>query len=249
MAPFETVLIEKAGDSYRLSQGAELLLRVPAAVFERYEAETVFPPQWRVREEGAHPVRRLFWNSESNEFLMAGLEAHPARTTEALGTAPYRSFLQGFWIPSPAVLLLRPFWHPSDPYDAFDAEARETSFRTQERFLEVLGKMRPPPGWTAILNATDAYLDTLGVTPEAPPPPETNAVREVSLTPPAPLRDEAGRTALRRLAVEHAGSLFPVLREGALVGVHSLDLRDALAAEALFDALGLLYQQGPYRPH
>lgn len=244
---FETVVIEQKRGRYEVVQGDEVLLAVPAPVFEAYEVEAVFPPAWEPREP-SHAVRRLFWNPQTTEFFMAGLEAHPARTVEAWGSTPYRSFLQGFWVPAPPLLLLRPFWNPPDPYDPFDAAARRQSFAAQTRFLAILRGLRPPAGWTAILNATDPYLDALGVNPaETSPDPE--AVRELSLTPPGPLTSEAVTRALEALATDHAGNLFPVLREGLLSGVHALCLPALHTAQALLDRLGLLHQEGPYRPH
>lgn len=244
---FDTVVIEQKRGRYEVAQGDEVLLAVPAAVFEAYDVESVFPPAWGVREP-SHPVRRLFWNPETAEFFMASLEAHPARTAEAWGSTPYRSYLQGFWIPAPPVLLLRPYWNPSDPYDPFDAAARRRGFAVQARFLEILQGLRPPQGWTAILNATDPYLDALGVSaPGAAYDPEE--IRELSLTPPAPLSLEAAAGVLDLLATEHAGTLYPVLRENALASVHALTLFALHTAQALLDRAGLPHQEGPFRPH
>jgi len=245
--PFETVVIEARAGRYEVTQAGEVLLAVPAPVFDRYEASDVFPPGWRARSAG-HPVRRLFWNPESTEFLMAGLEAHPARTVEGGGSTPYRSYLQGFWVPEPPVLLLRPYWNPADPYDAFDTPARLRSLRAQKRFLETLTGLRPPQGWTAILNATDPYLEALGVNATGEPA-DPDAVRELSLTPPAGLDSPTVAQALEILATEHVGSVFPVLREGVLAGAHALSLPAAHAAQALLDRLGIPHQEGPFRPH
>ncbi len=247
MGEFQTVTIETRAGHYELSQGGEVLFRIPRAVFERYDAGAVFPPSWApaTRE---HPVRRLYWNPRSLELLMAGLEAHPARTAELHGTASFRSFLQGFWIPSPPVLLLRPFWNPDDPREPFGRRARERSFQVQMRLVGTLERLRPPSSWVVILNATEPYLEALGVNPDGLPP-EPGAVRELSLTPPAPLEDEAAREALRTFAVEHPGTLFPVIRPERLVGVHALSLPAEHTAEAVLRKLGLLYQEGPFRPH
>jgi hypothetical protein len=244
---FETVVIEPRGGHYVVAQGNEVLLAVPAAVFERYEAGAVFPPSWDGREE-SHPVRRLFWNPETAEFLMAGLGAHPVRTVEGAGSTPYRSFLQGFWVPSPPVLLMRPYWNPPDPYDPFDAEARRRSFHAQRRLLGILTGLLPPAGWSAILNATDPFLEAVGLDPAAAEA-DPEGIREVSLTPPGFLESGRVAEALEILATEHVGSLFPILREGVLAGVHALCLPALHAAQALFDRLGILHQEGPYRPH
>ncbi len=247
MGEFQTVTIEARAGHYELSQGGEVLFRIPKAVFERYDAGAVFPPSW-VPATREHPVRRLYWNPRSLELLMAGLEAHPARTTELHGTASFRSFLQGFWIPRPPVLLLRPFWNPGDPHEPFDRRARERSFQVQLRLVGTLERLRPPARWVIILNATEPYLEALGVSPDGLPP-EPGAVRELSLTPPAPLDDETAQEALRTFAVEHPGTLFPVIRPGHLVGVHALSLPAEHTAEAVLRKLGLLYQEGPFRPH
>lgn len=244
---FETVVIEQRKGRYEVVQGEEVLLAVPAPVFESYEAASVFPPAWEPREV-SHPVRRLFWNPDTAEFFMAGLEAHPARTVEGWGSTPYRSYLQGFWIPAPPVLLLRPFWNPSDPYDPFDAAARRRSFVVQTRLLRILGGLRPPEGWSAILNATDAYLEALGVEGGRALP-EPDAMRELSVTPPVSLTCERAARALELLGTEHAGALFPVLREEALAGVHALTLSAFHTAQALLDRFDLPHQEGPFRPH
>jgi len=245
--PFETVVIEARAGHYEVSQAGEVLLAVPTSVFDRYEADDVFPPGWRPRAD-AHPVRRLFWNPQNAEFLMAGLEAHPARTVEGGGSTPYRSYLQGFWVPEPPVLLLRPFWNPADPYDAFDTPARLRSFRAQWRFFELLKGLRPPQGWTAILNATDPYLEAMGVN-AAGEPADPEAVRELSLTPPASLDSPTVAQTLEILATEHVGGAFPVLRDGAFSGVHALSLPAVHAVQALLDRVGIPHQEGPFRPH
>ncbi len=247
MPRFETVVIEPRGGHYVVAQGSEVLLAIPVPVFQRYEAGAVFPPSWEAREE-SHPVRRLFWNPETAEFLMAGLDAHPARMVEGAGSTPYRSFLQGFWVPAPPVLLLRPYWNPPDPYDPFDAEARLQSFHAQRRFLRILAGLLPPAGWSAILNATDPYLDALGLDAKAAAP-DPEDVREMSLTPPGSLESSQVAEALEILATEHVGHLFPVLRDGVLTGVHALYLPALHTAQALLDQLGIHHQVGPYRPH
>jgi hypothetical protein len=247
LSPFETVIIETRAGHYELTQAGEVLLAVPEAVFDQYEADDVFPMGWRPRSPG-HPVRRLFWNPENAEFLMAGLEAHPARTVEGAGATPYRSYLQGFWLPEPPVLLFRPYWNPADPYDAFDTPARLRSFRAQWRLLQTLTGLRPPSGWTAIINATDPYLEALGVNTSGTPV-DPDAVRELSLTPAAPLASPAVAQALEVLATEHVGAAFPVLREGVLAGVHALILPALHAVQALLDRVGIPHQEGPFRPH
>lgn len=244
---FEPVVIEPRGGHYRLAQGEELLLSMPRALFEAYEADSVFPPAWQSLDP-AHPVRRLFWNPQTAEFLMAGLETHPVRTVEAFGTTPYRSYLQALWLPAPPLLLLRPHWNPPDPADPFDAPARRKSFEVQRRFLDLVGRLRPPPGWGAVLNATDPYLEALGVVPEGPGG-SPEALWEVSLTPPAPLDRGDGAAALEELATACAGRLFPALRGGALAAVHALALRDQHESEALLTRHGLAHQRGPFRPH
>ncbi len=245
--PFETVLIEARAGRYEVTQAGECLLAVPVSVFDRYETDHVFPPGWQARVP-AHPVRRLFWNPQTTEFLMAGLDAHPARTVEGAGSTPYRSYLQGFWIPEPPVLLLRPYWSPADPYDPFDAAARQLSFRVQWRFREILTGLRPPAGATTILNATDPYLGALGVNLDGTPV-DRDALRELSLTPPAPLGSPAVAQTLEALATEHVGAAFPVLGEDTLTGVHVLSLASLHAVEALLDRVGIPYQEGPFRPH
>ena len=244
---FETVVIEARAGRYELRQGDRTLLAVPRPVFEGYEADSVFPPAWRALRE-AHPVRRLFWNPADAEFLMAGLDTHPARAVEGSGSSPYRAYLQGIWLPHPPVLLLSPFWNPEDPYDSFDEAARRRSFDTQMAFVGILSGLRPPSRWTGVLNTTDLYREALGVSPEATSgsPPE---VREGALTPPRPLEDAGARQALEAIALRHVGEIFPVLRAGCLAGFHALSLAAVQAAQALLAEFGLDSQEGPYRPH
>jgi len=244
---FETVVIEARSGRYEVVQGGTTLLAVPGAVFERYEPTAVFPPAWEARREG-HAVRRLFWNPQTAEFLMAGLEEHPARVVEGWGSTPYRSYLQSLWVPTPPVLLLRPFWNPADPYEPFDAAAKNRSFTAQSSLLRILAGLRPPDGWSAILNATDPYLDALGVSASGAPP-DPDAIREVSLTPPGSLASNAVAQALEALTTEQVGAAFPLLREGTLAGVHALCLPALHAAQALLDRLGIPHQEGPFRPH
>ncbi len=245
---FETVVIELRGGHYRVVRGDEVLLAVPRDVFEAYDADAVFPPAWQPRDTGGHPVRRLYWNPGTREFLMAGLQAHPARVAEGWGSTPYRSFLQAFWLPRPPVLFVRPFWQPGDPTAPFDEAARQTSFHVQERFVDLLGRLRPPPGWTAVLNATTPYLEAVGVSLDARPV-GPDAVHELSLAPVPGPRDPHARAALEAVATGHPGRLFPVVRAGRLVAVHALDLPARHQGEAVLREHGLGYQEGPYLPH
>ena len=247
MGGFRTIVIEPDGGHFRLSQEGETLLRVPAALLDRFSADAAFPPAW-VSQSPTHPVRRLFWNPKTREYLMAGLEDHPARTAEALGSSPYRSYLQGFWLPEPPVLLLRPFWNPEDPYAPFDEEARRESFRVQWKFWEILGGLRPPRDWSALFNAVDPYLDALGVNPQGPDA-EAEELRELSLTPPAPLSEPAARAAVERMATQEVGRVFPLVRGETLAGAQALDLDGLHRAEAVLSDAGLLFQQGLFRPH
>lgn len=247
MTGFRTVVIERAGGHFQVTQDGRPLFLVPSGILERFSADSAFPPAWEAVEPG-HPLRRLFWNPDTAELLMAGLEEHPARFAEAHGASPYRSYLQAIWLPEPPVLLLRPYWNPSDPYDPFDDDARRASFRAQWRFREILEGLRPPPAWTVVFNAVDAYLDALGVRVEGP---EQGAepVRELSLTPPLALSDPAVRSALEALATREVGRAFPVVRGDALVGAHALELGDLHRAEALLAEAGIAYQVGSYLPH
>ncbi len=247
MGAYEPVTIEAKGGHYELTREGGLLLKVPRNVFERYRSDTVFPPAWPAREE-EHPVRRVYWNPDTREFLMAGLDAHPARTAELHGGTPFRSYLQGFWLPDPPVLLLRPFWNPADPYDPFDRAARSRSLRTQIAFVELLEGLRPPEGWAIVLNATQEYLEALGMGPRGTPG-SPGEILSVSLAPPVPREDPAARAALEALGLDHVGDAFPVLRAGALAGAYALGLPSVHAVEAVFREHGLHYQVGPFRPH
>ncbi|HSH69805.1 MAG TPA: hypothetical protein VK997_07795 [Deferrisomatales bacterium] len=242
------MLIEQSGGSYRLSRDGELLLVVPQALFDTYAQDSVFPPSWPDATGGAHPVRRLYWNPENRQFLMAGLERHPARVVEGHGLTAYRSFLQGFWLPEPPVLLLRPFWNPPDPYAAFDQQARARSLGLQLQFHRLLAQMRPPHGWATILNATDAYLEALGIT-SADGSSDPEAIHELSLIPPLALGRPPAVRLLDALSQEHLKTVFPLLRDGALCGLHTLGLDARHGAEALLETSGSLYQPGILRPH
>ena len=247
MNRFETVEIVPGGTHYRMLQSDRLLLSIPGGVFEGYEPDTVFPPRWRARH-ASHPVRRLFWNPDTLEFLMTGLDAQPARFVESFGSASYRSFLQAVWIPAPPVVLSRPFWHPSDPYEPFDGPARTLSLRTQLGFRATLSGLRPPGEWVWVLNATDAYLDALGAGIEGLPP-EAEAVREVALTPPLDLGDPRAAAALEELATQHVGALFPVLRGDRFAGAQALSLSHIHTAAALLEKRGIQCQEGAFWPH
>lgn len=248
MSDFVPLLIERTEGFYRVSQGADPLLRVPQAVFERFDANCVFPPLWSA-EGGIHPVRRLYWNPETHEFLMFGLDENTVvRSGDVFGPCGYRSFLQGFWLPTPPVVLLRPFWKPDTPYDPFDGDARHRSFRVQQRFLSLLDRLLPPDGYSAILNATEPYLEVLGLDPtQAPGNPDE--IFDVSLTPAVSLTDPEAAAALEHLAVHQAGDCFPILRQGTLVGVHALGLRERLAVEGELLRRGLACREGPGHAH
>ena len=247
MTDFQTVVIDRVGGHYHVVQGEDLLLRVPESVFQQFEADSVFPPDWRPLSE-SHPVRRLFWNPDTREFLLAGLEELSARVAEGHGTSPFRSFLQGLWVPRPPVLLLRPYWNPADPYEPFDQAARQMSFSAQWHFLEILGRLRLPPEATGILNATDAYLEALGVN-AAGVPFDGEAIRELSLTPPESLEAPRVWKALEVIATEYAGTCFPLVHRGMLRGAHALCLPAIQSCEALFQSLSISCQEGPFRPH
>lgn len=242
------VVIESHGGSFLVTRDGELLLRIPRSLFDNYAQDTVFPPTWMDTTGVAHPVRRLYWNPVSRQFLMAGLERHPARVVEGHGTTAYRSFLQGFWLPAPPVLLLRPFWNPADPFAGFDDRARMESLQVQLSFYRMLSQMRPPAAWTTILNATDSYLDALGITSlDGDNHPE--AIQELSLVPPLALDQTPATQLLERLSHRHLRSAFPVLREGFLHSLHTLGLHSRLATEALLSDFGAEYQIGPWLPH
>ncbi|MBI5442991.1 MAG: hypothetical protein HY900_17475 [Deltaproteobacteria bacterium] len=246
MGRFPTVVIDPAGAGFRVAQGGRDLLRVPAAVLEAYEADCVFPPEWGARG-GASGERRLFWHPETLEYLMAAVEAHPVRVVEALGSEPYRSYLQGFWLPRFRALVLRIYWNPADPLDPFGEEARRESLRVQLRFLELLRGLRPPARWTAVLNATEAYLDAVGLNGADGLDPET--IRELSLTPPVRLATAEGARALELVGTRLASTCFPVLDEETLRGAYALSLQDLHTAEACLADLGLLTKEGAYEPH
>lgn len=238
----QPVVIDRSGGHYQVVRGGEVLLRVPARLFERFEANSVFPPLWECPE--VHPVRRFYWNPDTLEFLMFGLDEEGVRSGDTFGPSGYRSFLQGFWAPTPPLLFLRPFWRPETPYDPFDAGARRLSYEVQLRFLRLVEQLRPPAGWGAVLNAVSPYLDALGLGAEGRPG-DPDDILELSLMPPAPTKDPAVSALLERLAVEQAGDCCPVLRDGALAGVHALGRRELNAAEAAVAAAGLDCREGP----
>lgn len=247
MGRFETVRILPRGGHYDLHQGDRLVFSIPTGLFEGYEANAVFPPHWRPLTP-SHPVRRLFWNPASHELLMAGFEPNPARAVEAFGSTPFRSYLQALWIPEPPVLLTRPFWNPPDPHDSFDRSARTLSYRTQMDLRAALSRLRPPEGWTTVINAIDAYAEELGMGAEGTPA-EPDGIRELSLTPPLDLTDEITGQALELLAIDHVGKAFPVLRGRFLAALHALSLSDLHSAAAALSRFGITSQEGAFRPH
>jgi hypothetical protein len=243
---FEAVEIVPAGTHYQLLQLGGLLLSIPRGVFDAYEPDTVFPPQWRPRVS-SFPRRQLFWNPTTREFLMAGLDSRPARIVESFGSNPYRSFLQAVWIPAPPAVLTRPFWNPSDPYEPFDVPARTLSMRTQLSFRETLARLRPPEGCAWVLNATDPYLEAHGAG-TGDPAPDADIVREVTLTPPLDLRAPEATTALEALATQHVGAVFPVLRGNRFAAVQALSLSNLHVAAALLEEQGIEYHEGEFWP-
>lgn len=247
MSDFATVVIRAEGAYYVLTQSDDVLLRVPASVFERYDTDSVFPPGWKSSED-VHPVRRLYWNPRSLEFLMFGLDEQPMRFGDAFGPSGFRSFVQGFWLPAPPLLLVRPFWSPESPDQPFDTVARRQSYELQRAFLGVLGRLRPPDGWGAVLNAVDPYLDALGVNADGRAG-DPDDLLELFLTPPAPLELPSVARALEVLVTQQAGGCVPVLRRGALQGVQAFGLRELQAAEAVLIERGIEYRQGPAFAH
>jgi hypothetical protein len=242
------IVIESHGNAFRVTRDEELLLRIPRVLFDTYAQDTVFPPSWTDTTGVAHPVRRLYWNPRSRQFLMVGLERHPARVVESHGTTAYRSFLQGFWMPRPPVLLLRPFWNPADPAASFDVRARAESLDVQLSFYRLLAQMRPPRGWSTILNATDSYLEALGLT-SIDGSSEIEAIQELSLAPSPTLGSPQAIRLLNAFSQRHLKSVFPVLRGDALSSLHTLGLDARHGAEALLLELGTGYQLGPWQPH
>lgn len=240
------VLIARVGSHYQLTQAGEVLLRVPLRVFERFDASCVFPPLWVNAD--VHPVRRLYWNPDTLEFLMFGLDEQTVRFGETFGPSGYRSYLQGFWSPTPPAVFLRPYWRPEDPYDPFDDPARLVSLQVQRRFLAILDRLRPPEGWTAVLNAVSPYLDALGLNAEGRSG-DPGDILELSLMPPAPLHDGRAAALFETLATAQAGHCSPVLRNGSLCSVHALGLSELHAAEAAVAAAGFYCREGPAFRH
>jgi hypothetical protein len=249
MSNFQTVVIEPIAGRYRVAQGGRTLFLIPRAVMEQFEPEAVFPPEWPSRESERLEVRRLFWEPNTLEFLMADFEAHPARLVEELGSAPYRAYLQSLWLPPSGALLTRIHWNPADPYDPFDEQARRASLRVQLQFVQRMAALRPPEHWTVVLNVVEAYLEAVGL--QGGPSSPAGELLELSLTPPLPWgnREGEGWRALEAAGVALAGDCFPVVRAARFCAVHALSLRDLQAAEALLNRQGVLTKEGSFDPH
>lgn len=244
MGGFEPIIIETRGESYVFTQGADRLLSMPAAVFDAFQCDSVFPPSWTAKESDGRETRQLLWHPASGEFLMGTLRETPPRLAERHGSEPFRSHLLAAWYPETSRLYLHPYWNPESPSESFGIEARALSLEIQRRFFALMARLRPPPGWRTTFNSRDRLITAL----EAPEP-HTELPKRLSLAPPMPLGRPNAEGALKSIGTDLAGQCFPTVRENALIWVEAFGEEHLLRAREILDLHGLDHQIETFRSH
>ncbi len=250
MGRFEPVVIERSGGHYELRQGEETLFMVPADLFESYEGDAVFPPCWTMLGAGARgeKARCMLWHPQSGEFLMGAMDERPPLLAEVHGSHPFRAYLQSLWLPGDTRLILRIYWNPETPGDAFDEEARRENFRVQMKFIGIIMRLMPPQGTKATLSAVDRYLRLSGITGSGREP-DRASLKRTYVTPPLPFRAPESQAALSALATEMVGRAFPTLDAERFLWLETIDEEDAGKAAELLAEKGLLAAWDTYKPH
>jgi len=246
MARFEPVVIERRGAHYTLLQGSRRLFEMPAALFETFDADCVFPPGWPAKGEGVERrARQILWQPERSELLMnvAGIE-QPPRIAELYGRDPFRAYLAALWQPAPPRLLLHPYWNPTLPTDSFGAEEREASYRAQRALFDLLAGLRPPRGWLAVFNATEKFQAAAEAARAAAQP----GARLVA-DPAGKLGLAAVEETLREVAVERVGTARPALGAQGLLWIDTANLAAKEEVSALLTRRGVAFRIEPYRAH
>lgn len=250
MGRFEPVLIEREGGHYSLRQGDRTLLKVPNDIFESYNADAVFPPMWSQKggDQGEQEPRYILWHPSSGEFLMGPIRPRPPLLAEVYGSHPFRAYLQVFWMPLNCRLILRTYWNPENPSESFGPTAKKDNFRVQAAFTSIFARLLPPPAMTTTLNAIDRYqriagLD--GVGEEADPA----KIARLYVAPAASLEIPNVAEALRAMAVDFTGRLFPVLGANSLRWVEALAEGDLAEARKIFDRFGVHYSLEAFVSH
>lgn len=252
MVRFEPVVIEPTAGSYAIRQGSEPLFIIPATLFETLEADQVFPPLWQdVDASIRHTVRYILWHPPTGELLMSLPQSRPPRLAQDHGRHPFRAYLQAYWFEESSQFLLRPFWYPENSKETFDHKARLLSLSTQLRFLDLMGRLRPPTGWHATLNAVARYQRLIGMeqpTTATQPDAELSVFR-ACLAPPGRRDEPRVREAIQLAAVELSGRCFPCVDADTLRWIEALGAEAFDDLRALLNRLGLDFQQEAFQTH
>lgn len=250
MGLFEPVVIAREGGHYRLRQGADGLLSIPADIFEGFEADAVFPPSWsrNGQDRSSQEPRYMLWHPPTGEFLMSNIKPRPPLLSEVYGSHPFRSYLQVFWFPSEARLIARTYWNPGIPTDSFDQAARKISYEAQRRFQSIIMRLMPPPQTTLTLNAIDRYQRVIGLdgTGERGQP---SLAARLWLAPQARLDATGVAKALESLSVEMAGRVYPTLDAKNLKWIETLTESDMREAMGILDENGVQYSETEFKSH
>lgn len=250
MGRFEPVIIEREGGHYTIRQGTEPLLRVPGEIFDSYSADTVFVPLWSLTglESPVQEPRYLLYHPPTRELLMSAVRPRPPLLAEVYGSHPFRSYLQIYWIPERTRLVLRTYWNPESPADAFDLAARKESYRVQREFLSIIWRLRPPSALTVTLNAVERYQRLAGLDgggAEAQP----DAIFNLFLAPPGELTNPQVAQALEAICVNHAGRAYPVVDERRLLAIEALGEEELADVKKKLDESGVGHGAQAYRTH
>lgn len=250
MGRFEPVVIEKSGGHYAIRQGSDTLFMIPEDVFDAYEADAVFPPKWTAKAQaGQRPAPRyILWHHKSGELLMGSAGERPPLLAEVHGSHPFRSYLQAFWLPELSRMIIRVYWNPENPSDAFDTTARKENCSVQKQFIETIMRLMPPKNIIITLNAVDRYMRVKGLDGtglETDP----SQIYAAHLTPPSGLADEKTGSALTCLLTAMAGRVYPTITTEQLFLIETLSQTDLDDAKAKLAELGLTTDEKQQMPH
>lgn len=250
MGHFEPVVIEREGGHYLLRQGEERLFCVPADVFDTFDSDAVFPPSWTPKSgDRAHPEPKyILWHPPTGELLLSNVKPRPPLLAEVYGSHPFRSYVQAFWFPSEARLIIRTYWNPSGPAEGFDAAARRTSYVAQRRFVSLMMKLMPPANMNVTINAVDRYQRISGFdsTGESGEP---SMILRVWLAPLARLDAPRVENALAAISTEMAGRAYPTFDAVNLKWIEALTESDLKETRSILDTYGVQYSDAEFKSH
>lgn len=250
MGRFEPVVIERSGGHYALRQGNETLFIIPAEIFDAFEADAVFPPQWtRINQPDPKPApRHILWHMKSGELLMGGMGERPPLLAEVYGSHPFRSYLQAFWLPEYSRMIVRVYWNPSTPSDAFDTKAREKNWKTQQKFFQTAMRLMPPKNTLVTLNATDRYMRLKGFdgTGQDKNP---SQIYSAHITPPSAIGEEKTEAALNAILTVTAGRVYPTITADRFFLIETLSKTDLEDAKTTLAGIGIDTGEEPHLPH